>query len=92
MEIYHDILDGIKKELTSGDAKPTRVQYHSNLAYDKFSSYLEELESRGMIEKKPLLVTEKGKDFLQDYERIREFVNKMGVKYLNYEEEEIHEF
>ena len=92
MEIYNDILYGIKKEAASGDAKPTRVQHHSNLAYDKFSNYLDELESKEMIKRKPLLIIDKGNDFLQDYERIREFVNEMGIKYLNYEEETNHAF
>ena len=83
MEIYNDILSAIKVELTNGKAKPTRVQSLSNLAYDKLAKYLNELESRDMIVQNPLGITEKGRDFLQDYDRIRDFVTTMGVKYLD---------
>ncbi len=83
MEIYNDILSAIKVELTNGEAKPTRVQSLSNLAYDKLAKYLNELESRDMIVQNPLHITEKGRDFLQDYDRIRDFVAAMGVKYLD---------
>jgi predicted transcriptional regulator len=83
MEIYNDILSAIKTELTNGEAKPTRVQSLSNLAYDKLVRYLNELESKQMIVQNPLGITEKGHDFLQDYDRIRDFVTVMGVKYLD---------
>jgi predicted transcriptional regulator len=82
LEIYNDILTAIRLELMNGEAKPTRVQSHSNLAYDKFTRYLNELESGKMITQDPLLVTEKGRDFLQDYGRIKGFLLAMGVKYV----------
>jgi len=91
MEIYSDILSAIKLELTNGEAKPTRVQSLSNLAYDKLVRYLEELEGRKMIMQNPLQITEKCHDFLQDYDRIKGFVNAMGVKYLDTPGREIYE-
>jgi predicted transcriptional regulator len=84
MEIYNDILSAIKVELTNGEAKPTRVQSLSNLAYDKLVRYLGELESRNMIVQNPLEITEKGYDFLQDYDRIRDFIIAMNIKYFNF--------
>lgn len=83
LEIYNDILSAIKLEVVNGEAKPTRVQSKSNLAYDKFTRYLGELEGRQMIVQDPLTLTEKGRDFLQDYERIRGFLEEMGVKYID---------
>jgi predicted transcriptional regulator len=82
LEIYNDILCAIKVELISGEAKPTRVQSLSNLAYDKLTRYLGELEGKNMITQNPLAITVKGRDFLQDYDRIRDFLSEMGVKYL----------
>jgi predicted transcriptional regulator len=82
MEIYNAILSAINLQSIDGEAKPTRVQSLSNLAYDKLSRYLEELESKQMITQDPLGITERGRDFLQDYDRIREFLHAMGVKYL----------
>jgi|Tabmets5t2r1_1033131.scaffolds.fasta_scaffold59940_2 predicted transcriptional regulator len=50
MEIYNDdILSAINLELTNGEAKPTRVQTLSNLAYDKLVRYLNELEGKKMM-------------------------------------------
>ena len=83
LEIYNDILSAIKLELTDGEAKPTRIQVKSNLAYDKLMRYLGELEGKLMITQNPLMITEKGRDFLQDYDRIRDFLDEMGVKYLD---------
>lgn len=88
MEIYNDILSAINLELTNGEAKPTRVQTLSNLAYDKLVRYLNELEGKKMIMQDPLQITEKGRDFLQDYDRIRGFVLDMGLKYLDISERE----
>ena len=91
MEIYNDILSAIKLELTNGEVRPTRIQSLSNLAYDKLVRYLNELEGKQMIAQAPLRITEKGHDFLQDYDRIRDFVTAMGVKYLDIPGREIYE-
>jgi predicted transcriptional regulator len=91
MEIYNAILSAINLELTNGEAKPTRVQSLCNLAYDKLVRYLNELEGRKMIMQDPLQITEKGQDFLQDYNRIKGFVLDMGIKYLGVSEREIYE-
>ncbi len=82
MEIYNDILSALKHELNFGEARPTRIQSKSNLAYDRLTRYLRELETKEMITNNPLALTQKGHDFLQDYDRIKEFLEEMGVKYL----------
>jgi predicted transcriptional regulator len=91
MEIYNDILSAINLELTNGEARPTRVQILSNLAYDKLVRYLNELENKKMIIRDPLVITEKGQDFLQDYDRIKDFVTAMGIKYFDIPGREIYE-
>ncbi|NOJ27119.1 MAG: transcriptional regulator [Nitrososphaera sp.] len=90
MEIYNDILSAINTELINGEAKPTRVQSLSNLAYDKLVRYLDELESKKMIIQDPLKITEKGQDFLRDYDRIKDFLLEMGVKYFDNSGREIY--
>ena len=97
MEIYNDILTAISHELANytdyyehrPGAKPTRVQLKSNLAYDKFARYLSELQNKEMIKQHPLTITERGKDFLQDYQRISDFVLEMGIKYMYFSEEDM---
>jgi hypothetical protein len=44
-----------------------------------------------MIVQDPLGITSRGQDFLQDYDRIKDFVLAMDVKYLNFSENEIYE-
>jgi predicted transcriptional regulator len=40
-QIYYDVLSGTNlKTNNGGGVKPTRVQVHSNLAYDKLVRYL----------------------------------------------------
>ncbi len=58
MEIYNDILNAIKVELTYGEEQPTMVQSLSNLVYDKLFRFLDELESKKMIMQYPLRITE----------------------------------
>jgi len=82
MEIYNDILSAIRMESMDGQPRPTRIQAKSNLAYDKLVRYLGELEGRKMIAQNPLQITGRGRDFLDDYGRIRGFLKEMGVKYL----------
>ena len=82
MEIYSDILIAIKLELIDGEAKPTRIQAKNNLAYDKLTRYFGELEGRKMITTNPLGLTVLGREFLRDYDRIKRFLDEMGVKYL----------
>src|SRR2546425_11189476 len=92
MEIYNDILKGIEQELrSSGEVKPTRVQQRCNLAYDKFSRYLGEMAAKGLILRKPISITAKGLDFLQDHRRINRFVHEIGMKYLDYKESSLSE-
>lgn len=91
MEIYNDVLSAINLELTNGEAKPTRVQSLSNLAYDKLVRYLNELETKKMILQNPLRITKKGWDYLQDYDRIKAFMFEMGLKYLYTSGNEIYE-
>lgn len=69
IQIYYDILNAINLESNNIEpAKPTRVQVLSNLAYDKFVRYLNELEMNQLILQNPLHLTEKGRDFLQAYD------------------------
>ena len=86
LELYNDILKAIVEDIANDEdnvAKPTRVQLRSNLGYDKLARYLDELENNKMILQSPLLITEKGQDFLQDYNRISNFMLEIGIKYLD---------
>lgn len=78
--MYNDYLKAIGDEITNDNdsvAIHARVRLRCNLAYDKLTRYLDELENRKMILQSPLLITEKARDFPQDYDRISNFVLEM---------------
>ena len=78
------IFKAIIDEITTKDdnvANTTRVQLRSNPAYDKLARYLVELESKKMILQNPLLIADKGRILLQDYDRVSNFVVEMVIKY-----------
>ena len=82
LEIYFTILIAIKEEAENGEVKPTRIQFKSNTSYDKLSKYLDELTNKDLISRKPLSVTDKGREFLTDYNKVDEVVRKIGLKYI----------
>ena len=86
LEIFYDILTAIQNESSSGEVKPTRVQQRCNMSFDKFSRYMEALKNEGLIHNSSTIITEKGKKLLQDYDKIKDFLNKMKLEYVGTEE------
>ena len=82
LEIFHDVLCAIQNEATSGEIKPTRIQFLCNTSYDKLMKYLAELEQKKMIINNPLSLTEKGQQFVREYSVIKEFIQKLGLEYI----------
>ena len=84
MEIYYDILIGIERESkANGLVKRTRVQQHSGLSYDKFSRHLSDMAIRGLVVLNPLSTTEKGLEFVREYNRVRSFMLEIGAKFFD---------
>ncbi len=82
LEMYNDILLAINENTNNGTAKPTHVQFRSNMSYDNLKKYLNELEEKNLVSIFPLAVTEKGHRFLNDYGRIKDVIQKIGLDYL----------
>lgn len=82
LQIYFDIMYAIQQEaMNEGGAKPTRIQHLSNMSYDKLSRYLDELQAKEMITRtETLSLTEKGHQFLRDYDKIKELIERMGLE------------
>jgi len=80
MQIYFDILQAIEEELPNGDVKPTRIQFKSNLSYNNLLQFLRELEKIKMIYRNPILLTEKGKSFVQDFGKITYYLDYYGLE------------
>jgi predicted transcriptional regulator len=82
LKIYGDLLSILYEEYGSGKIVPTRVQMRLNVPFDRLKTYLTELTNLGLIEAEPSFqVTEKGKEYLREYEKIIDFMKRMGIGY-----------
>ncbi|TKJ17712.1 hypothetical protein CEE44_04230 [Candidatus Woesearchaeota archaeon B3_Woes] len=83
LEIINDMLNSIKNK--GGQIKPTHLLYKSNLSHSKMKVYLTELIEKEMVEeqmkkdKKVFAITDKGYEFLLEFERIKEFSDSFGL-------------
>ncbi len=82
IDIIIDILNCINEK---GKIKPTHLMYRSNLSHVQMKSYLSELTEKKLIEeqqnkdKKELVILKKGKEFLVEIMRMKEFQNTFGL-------------
>ena len=82
LKIYLDILITVRDE---GRAKPTRVLYKANLAYDRLNRHLQELVSRQLLEERQeddsryYILTPKGLEFIDQVRRAEAFVKGFGI-------------
>jgi predicted transcriptional regulator len=81
-EIYYDILTALNQELTE-HRRPslTRIAAHVNMPYDRLMGVLSFLTRIGFCERlgSCFSVTEKGEDFLAEYQRFNESLSRMGL-------------
>lgn len=83
MKIYGDLLFYIYDEGKDGKIVLTRIQLKMNVPFDRLKSYISDLEELSLIEEKESLVlTEKGKQYLREYEMILDFMKRMGLAYV----------
>ena len=80
-KIFYDILCSIiKQEESLGVARITRVQNEVNLPSDRFRAHLEDMKTLGLIEHgESLTTTEKGRDFVSEYEKVAEVLRRFGL-------------
>jgi predicted transcriptional regulator len=83
LQVIRDILSTIDQK--KGEIKPTHILYKSNLSHHMMEDYLEELISKEFIKKnkkkkgKTYSITEKGKDYLDQYKLIISFTESFGL-------------
>jgi len=82
MKIYRDILSVIQGSEKTEKIILTRIQQKTNVPFDRLKAYMLELEELGLIQNKPSpMLTEKGQKYLIEYEKVREFMKRMGLAY-----------
>lgn len=85
MRILADMMRAIQSEGEEG-AGPTKILYTANLSHDRLKQYIDELVVKELIiEEDPdgnnrtYFLTEKGREFLQEFIRIERFSEAFGI-------------
>jgi predicted transcriptional regulator len=82
VRIYADILGNIHRiHLAGKKATVTGIQTKVNVPFVRFKEYVEDLEKKGLLIKTEteIALTEKGVQYLKEYRKVREFLEKFGM-------------
>ena len=84
LDVFNDMLVAIQK--AQGKIKPTHLMYKANLSHKLLNSYLQDLIDRNMVEElqvdkvhKFVVIKDKGRDFLIQFRKIKEFQESFGL-------------
>ena len=80
-EIYYDILYALRFEsVSNGKFSLTRAARQANLPYNRFRETLRMLSDLDLCipAKNEYLITEKGKEYIEEYHKINDFFKRMG--------------
>ncbi len=83
MKLYGDLLFILQSERTDAEKIVLiRIQARLNVPFDRLKSYLSDLESLELIEDQvSYKLTQKGKQYLKEYQKIVDFMERMGISY-----------
>jgi predicted transcriptional regulator len=86
MRILADMMSAIQSEGEDG-AGPTKILYAANLSHDRLTQYLDELIEKDLIkeenpesENRIYRITEKGREFLKEFVRMKRFSEAFGIE------------
>ncbi len=83
MKIYGDLLSILKTESKNKDKIVlTRIQAKMNVPFDRLKNYISDLEDLNLIEDQvSYKLTQKGKQYLNEYTAVLDFMERMGIAY-----------
>jgi len=82
LKIYGDLLSALNVESKNEKIVLTWVQVKINVPFDRLKTYISDLKELELIEDEyTLKLTEKGKQFLREYESVIDFMKRMGLTY-----------
>src|SRR5919197_727724 len=78
LQLFYTIICAIEEEIMiTGSARPTRIQHHSRLSYDRMINHFTELEQKRMIHRTTdgiVSITVKGREFIKQYEELMNLI------------------
>ena len=82
LKIYGDLLSILYCESKKDKVVLTHVQLKTNVPFDRLKTYITELKELDLIYDEPSLkLTDKGKQYLKEYETVLDFMKRMGLAY-----------
>ena len=82
LKIYGDLLSALNRETKTEKIVLSWVQVRTNLPFDRLKAFIQELIKLELIEDEvSLKLSEKGKQYLKEYEKVLEFIKRMGITY-----------
>jgi predicted transcriptional regulator len=82
MKIYGDLLSVLQAESINNRIVITKITLKSNIPFTRLKKYIADLKELGLIEDETSLkLTEKGKEYLDQYQTVSAFMKSMGIGY-----------
>jgi len=82
LKIYGDLLSVLHSESGVKKIVLIRVQAKVNVPFDRLKTYIAELVDLGLIQDETSLrLTDKGKQYIEEYDSVLDFMRRMGIAY-----------
>ncbi len=82
LKIYGDLLAVLNEEAKKEKIVLSWVQVKTNLPFNRLKVFIQDLTQLGLIENEvSLKLTEKGRQYLREYEHVLKFIKRMGISY-----------
>ena len=82
LKIYGDLLSELHSESSTEKLVLTQVQVKIRVPFDRLKTYITELIDLGLVhDETTLKLTKKGIQYLREYERVLDFMKRMGLSY-----------
>jgi predicted transcriptional regulator len=82
LKIYGDLLSILDSESKTEKIVLTKVQVQINVPFDRLKIYISDLKELGLVEDETSLkLSEKGKQYVREYEQVLDFMKRMGITY-----------
>ncbi len=82
LKIYGDLLSTLHSEAGAEKIVLTQVQVRIKVPFDRLKTYITDLVDLGLVQdENSLELTKKGVQYLREYERVLDFMQRMGLSY-----------
>lgn len=82
LKIYGDLLSALNSDPGTKKIMLSHVQMKANVPFDRLKIYIADLVGLGLIQDDTSLkITDKGKQYLREYEKVLIFMKTMGISY-----------